>query len=96
MKKAGSIQVVSNKFMLAYWAFAIFLLLLPLIGMQFSSEVNWGAFDFVVFGVMLLALGIGLEVTIRATSKPSHRVVTGVILLVAFLLVWAQLAVGIF
>ena len=35
------------------WGMAAVVLLLPLVGMQFTSEVNWTGFDFLVAGVMV-------------------------------------------
>ena len=35
------------------WGAAAALLLLPLVAMQFTEEVNWTVFDFLVFGSML-------------------------------------------
>jgi hypothetical protein len=40
---------------IAIWGTAAFLLLLPWVAMQFTTEVNWTLFDFLVIGVMLLA-----------------------------------------
>ena len=43
-----------NWLRVAIWAFAGSLFLLPLVAMQFTSEVNWDGFDFLVWGAMLL------------------------------------------
>ena len=37
--------------------FVMVLLLVPLVAMQFTDEVNWGPLDFVVAGVLLLSTG---------------------------------------
>ena len=39
-----------NWLRVAIWAFAGSLFLLPLVAMQFTSEVNWDGFDFLVWG----------------------------------------------
>lgn len=72
------------------------LLLIPFIAKQFSSEVNWSAFDFLVMGILLLVTGIGIEFTLRKVTKFQHRVILCLLIFGAFLLVWAELAVGIF
>jgi ABC-type Mn2+/Zn2+ transport system permease subunit len=72
------------------------LLLVPLIAMQFTDEVNWTPFDFIVAGVLLLATGFMSELAIRKVNKIEHRIVICLAILVAFLLIWAELAVGIF
>jgi uncharacterized membrane protein YfcA len=72
------------------------LLLIPLIAMQFTEEVNWNLFDFVVAGALLLGTGFVGELVIRKVEKTQYRIILGIVLLVALLLVWAELAVGIF
>ena len=81
---------------IAGWALAAILLALPAIAMQFTSEVNWGPGDFVVMGAMLLALGVALEIVFAKLDSGRARLIAGASLLVLFLLVWAELAVGIF
>jgi len=72
------------------------LLLIPLIGMQFSPDVNWSFFDFLVMGLLLLGVGIMLEVVLRKIPKKNNRIALIVIILIVFILIWAELAVGIF
>jgi len=75
---------------------SVIILLIPLIAMQFTDEVNWTLFDFVVAGVLLLGTGIMCELVIRKINKTKYRIVACVALLVVLLLIWAELAVGIF
>lgn len=77
------------------WGVAASLLLLPLIAMQFTPEVNWTVEDFVVWGIMLGTVGGLFELAVRLSPLPSYRAGFGLALLGAFLLVWANLAVGI-
>jgi hypothetical protein len=72
------------------------LLLVPLIGMQFSDEVNWTAADFIVAGVLLLGTGLLIELVIRKVKTPARRLALCLVLLAVLFLVWAELAVGIF
>ena len=73
-----------------------FLLLLPLIAMQFTNEVNWTLMDFVVAAVLLLGAGLIFELVMRKIKNTKYRTTIIVILVLAFLLIWAELAVGIF
>ena len=72
------------------------LLLIPLIAMQFTDEVTWTGFDFVVMGNLLLVTGLMFELVMRKVKKIEYRIVLFVAILGAFLLIWAELAVGIF
>ena len=72
------------------------LLLIPLIAMQFTSEVDWKPFDFIVMGILLLGTGLLCELVIRNVKRTRHRIIICGALLATFFLVWAELAVGIF
>ena len=80
---------------IAAWSAAALLLLLPLVAMQFTDEVNWTAADFVVFGAMLACAGGAFELAARMTRNTAYRAAVGVALAAAFLLVWTNGAVGI-
>jgi len=75
---------------------AAILLLIPLIAMQFTDEVNWTLVDFLVAGALLLGTGIMCELVIRKINKIKYRIAGCVALLIALMLIWAELAVGIF
>lgn len=72
------------------------LLLIPFVAMQFSSEVNWSTFDFVVAGILLLGTGLLCELVLRTVQKTQHRIILVGVILLALFLVWAELAVGLF
>lgn len=72
------------------------LLFIPLIGMQFSSKIDWSPLDFAVMGVLLLGTGIMLEIILRKFKGKASRMAFIAIIAVIFLLIWAELAVGIF
>lgn len=72
------------------------LLLIPLIAMQLSSEVNWSLGDFIILGILLLGLGLFIEFGFRKFQKIDNRIAYTVLVVGAFLLVWAEMAVGIF
>jgi hypothetical protein len=72
------------------------LLLIPLIAMQFTDEVNWSPFDFVLMGVLLIGTGLVGEWALRKVKNLTYRVAAIGAILFAFFLIWAELAVGIF
>ncbi|WP_020570085.1 hypothetical protein [Neolewinella persica] len=82
---------------LLYRGLAVSLLLLvPFLAMQFTDEVNWSGADFIVAGVLLLGLVLVGEFISAAFTNKLHRLLLGGLALLIFLLVWAELAVGIF
>jgi hypothetical protein len=71
------------------------LLLLPLIAMQFTDEVNWTLFDFVAAGVLLLGTGFLCELAITKIKNFKYRIAACAVIMALLLLIWAELAVGI-
>jgi len=71
------------------------LLLVPLVAMQFTAEVNWTLGDFVAMGVLLFGSGT-LFVLVARVAPRKYRALIGFAITVAFLWLWAELAVGIF
>jgi len=63
--------------------------------MQFSSEVNWSLIDFVVMGVFMLIIGLGIEFIYKKVKNKNKRLIFISIILLIFLLIWVELAVGI-
>ena len=81
---------------LIVWAVVVALILLiPLVAMQFTSEVNWTLSDFVFAGVLLFGTGLTYELVARKAGGIAYRAAVGVALAAAFLLVWINGAVGI-
>ena len=88
--------MTNNKRIFWFLLTVFILLLIPLVGMQFTTEINWSPLDFVVMGGLLLGTAFFLEVVFRTVSKPDVRIALVALILVLFLLIWAELAVGIF
>jgi hypothetical protein len=70
-------------------------MLMPLVAMQFTDEVNWDGTDFAVFGAMLAVAGGTYELAARMTKNSAYRAAVGVAVAAAFTLIWMNLAVGI-
>ena len=73
-----------------------FILLIPFVAMQFTNEVSWDLFDFVVAGVLLLGTGLMIELAIRTIKNKNTRMAMITAILFGLFLLWAELAVGIF
>jgi len=89
-------MTIQNKRLIGMLLTVAFILLLPLIAMQFTDEVDWKLPDFVIMGVLLLGTGLMCELVLRKVKKIKYRVAICGLLLVALFLIWAELAVGIF
>lgn len=74
----------------------LLLLLFPLVGTLVSNEVNWSFFDFIVMGMLILLVSFGIKQIIKRTNSMHYRILLIGSILLIFLLVWAELAVGIF
>ncbi len=71
------------------------ILMVPLVAMQFSDQVNWTPEDFVIVGIMLLTIGFAFELIARVIDK-KYRVAAAIAAIGLAAYVWAELAVGIF
>jgi hypothetical protein len=85
----------ASRWRVTAWAAAALVLLVPLVAMEFTPEVNWNAGDFLFAGSLLLGVGVPLELAVRKTRNTAYRVAVGLALVAAFLLVWLNGAVGI-
>jgi hypothetical protein len=76
--------------------YPLFLLLIPLIGMAITDEINWSLFDFIIMGSLLIFLSIGINFVSNRTKNLKNRDLYIGILVLIFTFIWAELAVGIF
>ena len=83
-----------NYWRIGGWGTAAILLLLPLIAMQFTAEVNWDVADFIIFGAMLVTAGGAFELAARMSPNRAYLAAVGAALAAAFFLVWMNGAVG--
>jgi hypothetical protein len=68
----------------------------PLVAMRFTAEVNWTAVDFAAAAVLLGGIGSLYVLLTHKLRTPVQRRAIGGGLLLTLMLVWAELAVGIF
>jgi hypothetical protein len=77
-------------------AFAtVALLLIPLLAMYFTDEVNWDLADFLVAGTLLFSAGFAWQLAAARTGDGAYRTAMGIAIVALLLLVWGNLAVGI-
>jgi hypothetical protein len=76
--------------------YPLFLLLIPLIGMTITDEINWSPFDFFTMGSLLILLGIGINLVSSRVKNLKYRVLYIGVIVIIFMLIWAELAVGLF
>jgi hypothetical protein len=88
--------MMKNKRLIIILAAMTGILLIPFIAMQFTSEVNWSIRDFAIMGVLLYGTGLICEIVLRTVKSVPNRILICGAVVVAFLLIWAELAVGIF
>jgi hypothetical protein len=84
-----------SRWRVAAWAAAALVLLVPLVAMQFTDEVNWSVGDFVIAAVLLFGSLGAYELAARMTGNASYRAGFGVAITAVFLLLWVNGAVGI-
>lgn len=70
------------------------LLLIPLLGMQFSTEVTWTLFDFIVAGMLLFGTGLLYKFTTIKYSNFRYKIAVAFALFSGLFLIWVNLAVG--
>lgn len=87
---------MKNKRLLIILAVAATILSIPFIAMQFTAEVNWDIFDFVIMGILLFGTGLVCEFILRNVQSTKNRIIICGAVLFALFLLWAELAVGIF
>ena len=89
-------MITQNKRLTGIIFTVVLVLLIPLVAMQFTDEVNWSLLDFVVMGVLLLGTGLTCELVLRKVKKTEYRIALCTVILALFILIWIELAVGIF
>ena len=72
-----------------------FILMVPLVAMQFTGEVAWTLSDFVFAGVLIAGTGLLYELAARKAPNIAYRAAVTVALTGVFILIWLNAAVGI-
>ena len=70
------------------------LLIVPLVAMQFTDEVDWSVSDFIIAGALLFGTGVLFVLVLRAPENIIYKSGMGLAIGATFLMIWADLAVG--
>lgn len=70
-------------------------LMIPLVSMWPLDEFDWGFADFVITGSIIFGTGLLLDYVANRLNK-KYRLLGVIGIILAFFLLWAELAVGLF
>lgn len=87
---------MKNKRLTFVFGIVVFVLLVPLVAMQFTQEVNWSPMDFLLGFVLLTSIGLSIVYLPHfIKNKTGARFLILAVVLIVTLL-WIEMAVGIF
>jgi hypothetical protein len=55
---------------------------------------NWTPGDFVAMGTLMFIFGLAIDFAIREITNSGYRIIAVISILIAFLAIWTELAVG--
>jgi hypothetical protein len=87
---------MKNKRLLIFIIISLTILVIPLLAMQFTDEVNWTLGDFMMAALLLGTTAILSDLVLRKINNKMFRITILVLVLLCLIIIWAQLAVGIF
>lgn len=87
---------MKNKRLIVILVSALSILLIPFVAMQFTNEVNWSVYDFLIMGVLLLVTGLLCELILRRIKSLQNRIIVCGMIILALFLIYLELAVGVF
>ena len=73
----------------------LLVLLLPLIGV-ILFDLDWNIFDFLIMGLLILFFSIAINLILNHLNSSKLRLILVLVSVILFLLIWAELAVGVF
>lgn len=81
---------------IAIYALPLAILCIPLVGNLFSKEVNWSGADFLIAGALLFTTAFLINMVRNKIKKQNQRMMICIFILLTLVLIWGELAVGIF
>lgn len=86
--------MLKDKSLLAALLLPALLLLVPLVAMRFTTEVNWTGSDFAVAYAVLAGAGLALRLLVRRSGDLAGRVAAVAAVGSTLFMTWVNLAVG--
>ena len=72
------------------------LLLIPAVAMVYTDAFDWSPLDFMVMGAMLIAVGWAINWSVQYIPNKAVRRIVLALIIGLFLLLWMELAIGLF
>ncbi len=97
LRETVPVMLKQNKSTVGVVLGSAFILLIPLVAMQFTNEVNWYLGDFVIAGILLVGIGVAFVLVMRKARNVgniAYRIAIGLALAATLILVWMIGAVG--
>ncbi len=89
------LKAITKSQLILFVSIVVGILLIPFVAMQFTNQVRWTFMDFLVMAILLVALGISILWIRSRVKDQTSKKITWAIAILIFLLIWAELAVGI-
>ena len=96
METMTNLKTTTKQRLTATFGIITFLLAIPLVAMQFTSEVDWKLGDFIIMGALLTITGLAIELVTQKVKSSNGRILLTIAILIILFLIWAELAVGVF
>jgi hypothetical protein len=89
-------MITQNKRLFSMLGAVPVVLSIPLVAGFFTKEVNWDLVDFIIMGLLLSIVVLGIEFVLRKVKSTKNRIILGAAILAVFALIWGEMAVGLF
>ena len=71
-------------------------LLISFFSMQFTTKINWSIFDFIIMGILLSITAILIHTVNKKIKYYRYKKIFITVVVMIFILIWAELGVGLF
>ncbi|HLL61284.1 MAG TPA: hypothetical protein VK338_06205 [Candidatus Nitrosocosmicus sp.] len=95
MQKTHTNMLTRNKDITSVFIVTAVILMIPLIAMMFTDEVDWNFLDFALMGILLSGTGLLIVLASRKIKNITDRIAIIVGIVMTLFLTWVHLAVGI-